>query len=132
MRLLLDTHAFLWAAVEPRRLSAKVRSAVSDTRNEAMVSVASFWEVSLKFALAKLELHKVEPDDLPATANDMGFDILPMSAEDAASFWRLPRTGHRDPFDRMLAWQAIRNHLVLVTRDPEFGSYAENGLRTLW
>jgi len=132
MNCLLDTHTFLWAAFEPKRLSRTAHQAIVDPQNDVSVSVVSFWEISLKFALGKLELKGVSPDELPDTASRMGFDLLELHAEDAASFHRLPRGNHKDPFDRMLAYQAIRRHQTLVSTDPDLAQYVPNGLNLLW
>lgn len=132
MNCLLDTHTFLWAAFEPGRLSQKARESMEDTDNTVFVSVVSFWEVSLKFALGKIELKGVSPDDLPETAARMGFDVLDLAAEDAASFHLIPRGKHKDPFDRMLVHQAIRRQKTLVTADPDLSQYQPLGLKLLW
>ncbi len=132
MNLLLDTHAFLWAAFTPRRLSRKAREAIMDPDNEVLVSVVSFWEISLKFGLGKIELEGTAPEDLPDVARRMGCDVLALDAEDAASFHKLPRTAHRDPFDRMLVYQAIRRHKRLISHDAALGIYAPQGLELLW
>jgi len=132
MNCLLDTHAFLWAAFEPKRLSRTAHQAVTDPDNSIMVSVVSFWEISLKFALGKIDFKGVSPDDLPDTALRMGFNLLELHAEDAASFHGLPRGSHKDPFDRMLVYQAIRQHKTLVSADPDLAQYRPNGLKLLW
>lgn len=79
----------------------------------------TYWELSLKYGLGKLELNGVEPDAFPEAAAAMGFETLPLDPGAAAGFHRLPRQSHRDPFDRLLVWQAIRSDCVLVTRDAD-------------
>ena len=132
MTLLLDTQALLWAALEPSHLSAAARQSVVAPTNEIMVSSVSFWEISLKFAIGKLELKGVLPEGLPDSARQMGFAITPLSEDEAASFHRLPRDAHRDPFDRMLVWQAVCHGWTLVSRDVSLDVYQEHGLRRLW
>ena len=132
MNLLLDTHAFLWAAFTPRKLSRKAREAIENPDNEVLVSVVSFWEVSLKFGLGKIELEGTAPEDLPDVARRMGCGVLALESEDAASFHKLPRTAHRDPFDRMLVYQAIRRHKRLVSHDVALAIYAPQGIELLW
>ncbi len=132
MNCLLDTHAFLWAVFSPNKLSRAARAAVADTGNAVHLSTISFWEISLKFALGKLTLTGCTPETLVAVANDMGLSLITPDADESASFHRLPRLPHRDPFDRMLVWQAIRRDLVLVTRDAALPVYHDAGLRTLW
>ncbi|MDA1044752.1 MAG: type II toxin-antitoxin system VapC family toxin [Verrucomicrobia bacterium] len=132
MSHLLDTHSFLWSAFCPKRLSQKARAAMTDPTNDILVSAVSFWEISLKCALGKLELTGTSPDQLPQIAESMGFALLPLSAEEAASFHRLPREAHRDPFDRMLVWQAISRKVPLITKDQDLAHYADKGLITFW
>ncbi|MFN0316003.1 MAG: type II toxin-antitoxin system VapC family toxin [Burkholderiales bacterium] len=129
MNYLLDTHCFLWSLFAPRKLSASARRAISDPANGVAVSSVSFWEIGLKFGLGKLDLKGVTPEDLPAAARSMGLDLLPLDAETAAGAGRLQRERHKDPFDRMLIWQAIRNNLVLVPHDREITWYQSLGLK---
>ena len=132
MSFLLDTHSFLWAVFSPAKLSRRARTAIADTSSEVCLSSVTFWEISLKFALGKLVLKNSMPEDLVATAQEMGLSLISPSAEEAASFHRLPRAAHRDPFDRMLAWQAIHRQMVLVTKDVALPAYHDAGLKTLW
>ena len=132
MILLLDTHSFLWAAMAPEKLSAKARKAVADPGNEVNLSTISFWEISLKFALGKLELVGCTPDDLVKVAADMGLAIAAPTPEESAGFHRLPRQAHKDPFDRMLIWQCLQRRWTFVTRDGALDEYAALGLKTLW
>ena len=94
------------------------------------VSVITFWEISLKFSLGKLELTGILPDKLPRIAKDTGFDILNLNKEIASSFYKLPRTKNKDSFDRMLAWQAINHDYTLLTKDDSFADYKSYGLKT--
>jgi PIN domain nuclease of toxin-antitoxin system len=132
MNCLLDTHTFLWAAMSPEKLSHEARAIILDVTNDIRVSVVTFWEVSLKFALGKIELRGVTPAELPEAATQMGFVLLTLAPQDAATFHQLPRLQHKDPFDRMLVWQAIRQHLTLLSKDSELGQYQAHGLRVLW
>ncbi len=132
MNCLLDTHTFLWATMSPEKLSQKAREVIVDTDNDILVSVVTFWEVSLKFALGKIELEGITPDDLPDAASQMGFACLSLTPEHAAAFHQLPRLQHRDPFDRMLVWQAIRENVTFISKDAALGQYQAYGLRVLW
>lgn len=84
----------------------------------ATVSTASLWEIAIKAAIGKLEA----PDDLPRRVEDLGFDLLPVTAEHAWRVRDLPRH-HGDPFDRLLIAQAQIERLPIVTADPAFGAY---------
>lgn len=132
MTYLLDTHSFLWAAFSPRQLSRKAHGILSDPAQDVAVSAVSFWEISLKYALGKIVLEHVLPGDLPAAAREMGYDLLPLGVDEASSFHQLSRGEHRDPFDRMLAWQAINRGWVLISKDPALAAYKADGLKVLW
>lgn len=132
MIALLDTHSFLWAAIEPEKLSAKARKTIADPANEIYLSTVSFWEISLKFALGKLELSGCAPGDLVPIAREMGLVIVAPTAEASAGFHRLPRKSHKDPFDRMLIWQCLEHDWAFVTKDRAMNDYRALGLKTIW
>ena len=132
MSYLLDTHALLWALFSPEKLGAHARRVLRSRENAVSVSVVSFWEISLKHAIGKLEFEGILPDDLPDATREMDFAIVPIDPAEAASFHRMPRTLHRDPFDRLIAWQAISRSLCLVTRDSGLKASQVKGLRTIW
>jgi PIN domain nuclease of toxin-antitoxin system len=129
---LLDTHTFLWAAITPEKLSGKVRDLIEDQENEIHLSTVTFWEISLKFALGKLELVGVTPEDLVDVAARMSLLISSPTPEEAAAFHRLPRFAHKDPFDRMLIWQCVRRDWTLITRDRALDEYRAVGLKSVW
>lgn len=132
MNCLLDTHAFLWAAFDPRQLSRTAAQAIQAPENDVFVSAVSFWEVFLKHGLGKIELKGVAPEDLPGVARRSGFEVLSLEADEAASSGWLPREAHKDPFDRALVHQAICRHLTLVSVDADLDVYLPRGLRRLW
>ena len=132
MKYLLDTHTLLWALFDKTKLSDKASMFILDGENEIFVSAVSFWEISLKYGLGKLTLENVLPDELPRFAMKSGFELLPLSEEEAASFHRLPREANCDPFDRMLAWQAICGGMTLITRDGKLNAYGKTGLKRVW
>ena len=133
MSFLLDTHAFIWSVVDPRRLGEKSRAVLADSSNEVLVSAVTFWEIALKTGIGKLTLKGCTPESLFRAARDQAFELLPLSPEDACAFHRLPKTTHKDPFDRMLIWQAIRGRHTLITRDANIRlSYRRYRLVTLW
>jgi PIN domain nuclease of toxin-antitoxin system len=132
MTYLLDTHSFLWAIFSPEKLSSSARETIKDRENKVAVSVVTFWEVSLKYALGKLDLVKVKPEDLPGAAEKTGIDVLQITPQEAASFHNLPRGTHKDPFDRLIIWQAIQRNMPLISRDQEFKDYRKFGLKIHW
>lgn len=132
MNCLLDTHTFLWALSSPEKLSRKAATLIRDPGNAVAVSIVSFWEISLKYSIGKLELQNILPDDFPDLARKMECEILTIDEQEAASFHRLPRVEHRDPFDRLIIWQAINRKLTLVSRDAKFAPYLDMGLKVVW
>ncbi len=118
MRLLLDTHAYLWWLSDDPRLRAKARDAMADPVAIVYVSAASVWEISIKIQIGKLQL---DGDPVKEIWSN-GFVELPMTARHADHAGRLPRH-HDDPFDRMLIAQAMLEHLSLVSRDAVFEKY---------
>ena len=119
MRLLLDTHAWLWWLTDDRRLGRRARQAISNPRSEVYVSAASAWEVAIKEALGKLRLGKA---NLEAEIAANGFLELTVRIRHALIAGRLPSV-HDDPFDRMLVAQAQAEELAVVTADPVFERY---------
>lgn len=132
MRYLLDTHTLIWTVTENKKLSAIVKKTLEDTSNSIFVSSLSFWEISLKFSLGKLNLQGISPDDFPDLALQMNFDTISLGVNEAATYHQLKTIHHRDPFDRMLIWQAIKNNLVLVSNDDNMPAYRSEGLKLLW
>lgn len=133
MKLLLDTCSFLWAMHEPMKLSQKVRTALLSPSYSVHVSVITFWEISLKFGLGKLELKGVSPEDYPALTAQAGWEVHPFTSHLAASAGRLPHIpSHRDPFDRILIWTAIQDGFTLVSCDSALPGYSEQGLTIYW
>ena len=133
MKLRLDTHALLWAIIAPEQLSAEARAAITDPAAQVAVSAVSFWEIAIKAGLGKLTLTGTTPEALVEAAQQQGFDLLPLDPRLAASFSRLPADPqHRDPFDRMLVWQAISLGYTLVSRDRKIAARPIEGLRILW
>ena len=112
MKLLLDTHALLWALGDPRSLSAKARSRLEDPASLVFVSVVSIWEMEIKRSLGKLDT----PEDLSHQLKQLRFQELPLQIRHAQVLRKLP-AHHRDPFDRMLVAQAMADGLTVVTRD---------------
>ncbi len=132
MRYLLDTHTFLWSVFEPEKISLKAKVLITNPEHAILVSLVSFWEISLKYSLGKLHLENVSPAEFPAIAKTMDMEILEIDPEDVSTFHELPRVGHRDPFDRLIIRQAIRRKIPVVTKDEEFKLYKPHGLRILW
>jgi PIN domain nuclease of toxin-antitoxin system len=123
MRLLLDTHILLWALIAPDRLPKAVREAIETPTNDVLFSSASVWEIAIKAGLGRAEFN-VEPAELVAAALDSGFVELPVRSAAAIKVATLP-PHHRDPFDRLLAAQAMTEPAVLLTADAKLPAYSE-------
>lgn len=132
MNYLVDTHIFLWSLLSSKKISKRVKNILLNPELTKYVSTITFWEISLKFSIGKINLSGVLPDKLPSFAKDAGFDILDLDSDTASSFFKLPRLKNKDPFDRMLAWQAITKDCQLVTKDADFNTYKNLGLKTVW
>ena len=132
MNYLLDTHTFLWSAFSPSKLSTKARNEIRSAENQVCVSIISFWEISLKYTLGKIELTDCTPSDMPEVATKMGIEIIQLGAQETASFYQFPKVSHKDPFDRMIIWQAIQQQRTLISKDANFPEYRQFGLKVLW
>lgn len=132
MTYILDTHIFLWSIFSPKKISKRIKNVLSDLQVLKYISIITFWEISLKYQLGKMDLTGIFPDELPAIAKDSGFGILDIDADTAASFYKLPKLQNKDPFDRMLAWQAIKKDFYLLTKDRNFADFKAFGLKTVW
>lgn len=124
MRLLLDTHALIWALEGSPRLSTRARRAIEDARNEVLVSAVSAVEIAIKKSLGRLKA----PDDLIEAVDQAGFLRRSLGFAEALTLESLPRL-HDDPFDRLLVAHALEEGAILVTRDAELARYS---VRTLW
>jgi PIN domain nuclease of toxin-antitoxin system len=131
MSYLLDTHFLLWAIIDSNKLSKKIRDLISDREQEVVVSTISFWEISLKSALGKIKISGIKPEDIPDICTKIGFEIIELSASDSSSYHRLGASYHKDPFDRMLIWQAIHNNYTLISADEQISKYKSEGLKVL-
>jgi PIN domain nuclease of toxin-antitoxin system len=119
MRLLLDTHTLVWAMNDHPRLGDAARSALSSSANQAFVSVASIWEASIKFRLGKFPLAAVLLNNPHKVLQSMSIRSLPISLDHARLAGSLAHP-HKDPFDRMLAAQALLEGLTLLSVDEVF------------
>jgi PIN domain nuclease of toxin-antitoxin system len=119
VNLLLDTHIFVWAVTDSPRLPDGIREALVDVGNSLLVSSASAWEMSIKAASGRWPDADVMLDGLDEAVPGLGAAVLPIRIDHAVAAGRLA-WAHRDPFDRMLAAQAIVDDVVLVTVDRTF------------
>lgn len=122
MRILLDTHTFLWWVLRSPNLSEAATEAIADRRNEVLLSAASVWELMIKASRGKIQL---DPDPLSFVRQQValnGFVPLPVTLEHAMGVYALPHH-HGDPFDRLLVAQALAEDAPLVTADRRLDAY---------
>ena len=128
MRLLLDTHTLLWVAFEDELLSPRARQLIQARGSEVFVSAASAWEIATKFRLGRLNFARTLAENFIPRVTAVGFRLLPISVEHALRAGLLPGN-HKDPFDRMLAAQAIHENLPLLSNDSQLDVF---GVRREW
>ena len=129
VRVLIDTHYVLWAAINSKRMEIWARRLMADLDNEILVSAASVYEICLKVRLGKLpEAVEFESDLIANIESRLGYTLLPLEPE---SMMRAARfeDPHADPFDRMIAAQAIQNNLPLLSADPKLDAFGVRRLK---
>ena len=126
MKVLLDSHAFIWWISSTERLSKAAQSVIRD--GEVMVSAVTAYELGIKFALGRLPVFEALDARFEDACSEQGFELLPVSTAHALAAARLPIV-HRDPFDRLLAAQSMVEKIPLVTIDAAFRHF---GCKTVW
>ncbi len=130
MKYLLDTHVFLWYLAADEKLSEKAINAIKSEENQILISIASLWEISIKFSLGKLKL----TEDLYALEQKIKsyqFHLLPITFPHILKQAELP-LHHRDPFDRLIIAQSLVERMTLISRDNAFRHYTDQGLELIW
>jgi PIN domain nuclease of toxin-antitoxin system len=122
MRLLLDTHAFIWWADEPEKLSPAALSALEDEGNILVLSVASVWEMQIKADLGKLSLSLPLKELIESQRTANGLQLLPVELAHVLALDSLP-PHHKDPFDRLLIAQSVEEGATLVSADSKLSAY---------
>ncbi|MCC5929274.1 MAG: type II toxin-antitoxin system VapC family toxin [Cyclobacteriaceae bacterium] len=133
MRYLLDTHVILWLAFRDDKLSPKARKLLLNRDTDIYLSAVSFWEISIKYQMGKLDLKQYTPGTLlDGFVQYYDCHFLNLEIKDAASFFQLDKQPHKDPFDRMLIWQALENDLTFISNDENIKMYQDTGLKVIW
>jgi PIN domain nuclease of toxin-antitoxin system len=122
MRLLLDTHAFLWFVLGDAQLRSTARSYIPDSAHAKLISPASYWEIAIKVSLGKYRLNASYELCMQRGIEGNGFEILPIEPKHTVALTALP-FHHRDPFDRLLIAQAMVEQVPIVSRDTAFHAY---------
>lgn len=123
MKILLDTHIFLWFISRDARLAIDLRDAIRDSNNEVYLSAVSGWEAMVKYQLGKLPLPENPGTYLPKQREFHQIASLALDEKSVVQLANLPLL-HRDPFDRMLICQALESGLTIATVDPAIRSYS--------
>jgi PIN domain nuclease of toxin-antitoxin system len=130
MIYLLDTHYVLWSLFEPDKIKEPVRQILENDRDSKLLSGVNLWEISLKYSLGKLELGGINPSEAFDKLLEAGFEVAALENRLLATYFQLPKKAdHRDPFDRLLIWQAISNGYSLITQDEKIEEYRTDGLQ---
>jgi PIN domain nuclease of toxin-antitoxin system len=128
VKVLLDTCALIWATMSPSALSRQARETIADEGNAILVSAASAWEIATKVRLGKLPGAEKLERDYPQVMEDAGYEQLSIDTASALRAGRLV-ADHRDPFDRMIAAQALALDIPLLSPDPLLDQF---GVRRVW
>jgi len=128
MTYLLDTHVFLWLAAEPEKLSPIAQKIIEQGSNELLLSAASGWEIALLWKLGRIELPEPPSTFVPSAMQALKITPLSIGFTAAIAAATLPLI-HRDPFDRLLIAEAIKNDLTILTKDQTIPQY---GVNILW
>jgi PIN domain nuclease of toxin-antitoxin system len=131
MKYLADTHNLLWSFIEPERLSDNVKKILLDENNDIYYSPINLWEISIKYGLKKLDLQGITPEELYNEIENSYYLCKEINNFDMVTNYKLPLY-HKDPFDRFLIWEAIRNDFVLLSVDNQMKQYQQGGLKVVF
>jgi len=131
MKVMIDTNILLFVLFDDAKLSKSELVIINDDDNEIIVSAVSLFEISLKYSLRKLKLKNTTPDKLPGILQKSGYLIEDIDYISFSTFYKLPSEKHKDPFDRLIIWEAIRKGYALLSKDNKFGEYEKYGLKLL-
>ena len=128
MKYLVDTHILLWSFIDPEQLSSNVLQSLMNENNIIYYSPINLWEISIKYGLKKLDLKGITPEDFLKEIDNSFYVCKKINNNDIISSFKLP-IHHKDPFDRFLIWEAIRNDYILLSVDKNMELYKKEGLK---
>jgi len=132
MIYLLDTHYILWSLFEPHKIGEPVLRILENDSDSKLISGVNLWEISLKYSLGKLDLGDTDPRVLFDSLLESGFEVADVDIQLLVTVYQLPKKeDHRDPFDRLLIWQAISDGYCLITQDQKIEQYRADGLQLM-
>ena len=133
MNYLIDTHILIWSLFEPDKIKGTIQEILKDRNNTIYVSKISFWEISLKYSLGKFEIEGLHPEEIEKGTLKLGYEIKDIETDELLSYYKLVQIkDHKDPFDRMLIWQSIKNKYILISRDSRIENYKDTGLKSIY
>ena len=127
MPYLLDTHAFLWFVSGDKKLPKEIKELVKNVNESCFISIASFWEITIKVQLGKLKLW-LSIEELFEFTSRNKIEIIDINSEHLIELMNLPFM-HSDPFDRLIVSQGISENLILISKDSELNKY---GIKLIW
>ena len=130
MNILLDTHYLLWSFIDTSKIQKKVYDLLVSGENDIFYSQASLWEISIKYTLGKMNLEGVTPEEFYHEIQKSDLKCRRFMNDELIGFYKLP-IEHRDPFDRIMIWQAITSDYYFLTRDSQAEKYIQYGLKII-
>jgi PIN domain nuclease of toxin-antitoxin system len=128
MNYLADTHILLWSFIEPEQLSSTISQLLVNENNIIYYSPINLWEISIKYGLKKLNLKGITPENFYKEIENSFYVCKEINKNDLITSYQLP-VYHKDPFDRFLIWEAIRNDFILMSVDENMDLYKKDGLK---
>jgi len=131
MKYLVDTQILLWSFIEPEQLSSTISKILTDENNIIYYSPINLWEISIKYGLKKLDLKGITPQDFYKEIDNSFYICKEINNDDLITSYKLP-VYHKDPFDRYLIWEAVRNDFTLISVDKNMALYKKEGLKVIY
>jgi len=131
VKYLVDTHILLWSFIDPEQLSPAVSQILTDESNVIYYSPINLWEISIKYGLRKLDLKGITPEDFYREIDNSFYVCREISNDSLITNYKLPKY-HKDPFDRLLIWEAIKNDFILMSVDKNMELYKKEGLNVIY
>jgi PIN domain nuclease of toxin-antitoxin system len=131
MKVIIDTNILLFILFDDSKLSKNELEVIHNEDNEIIISSISLFEISLKYSINKLKLNNLTPDKIPDLLLKNGYVIEDIDYISYSSYYKLPSEQHKDPFDRLLIWEAIRKNYHLLSKDNAFKEYEKFGLKLI-
>jgi PIN domain nuclease of toxin-antitoxin system len=131
MNYLADTHIILWSFIEPKKLTENIRLILLNENNTIYYSPVNLWEISTKYGLNKLQLNNLSPEEFFQELENSYYVCKEIDNVTVITNYKLP-VFHKDPFDRFLIWESIRNDFILLSSDKTLTQYKNDGLKIVF